>query len=976
MAVQGPVPLDRGGIPSRFKSIVRDIKGLAKDFRRPRQAGRNKEVISSNEQLPYEELIPTTEDVYPSDTRSLFRDNPHVRSLSIRVTVGFGEPLNYSSSQDYEASSSLQPTEELCEALLRRVDHCSQELITRKDSSALERTDTDGKAKPLRYEIQVQVLRNKFGAGTEIWASRTLRSYQRQPLGTAAAREVILSTHYMVGLFLRRHDEAFVWKDSPVREDPLQEQKAFQYEPGRVQPLTTIPRSYFLEKQQCFESIPGYTVHCSIVSQNRHRTPPQWCETVEVNSHQSSPLTLSSAESLFLDACYAVDGVFNKERKAFELSQAPCAHHSGCKNCRSHEDDGVEIVISVNNNIGPLFDNLERTMRTSINMFRKDHATDCTEFAKSARAAIEQVCYGKDGSISQMNDFEFYITELRGQGWTIDEPLAFTLGPETCFDRRTIEALLDRLQTGVAEILQGSAIAVKMTARKRGHSILHKTLVAREPFEKPGSKQKSLMKSKAYVLDRLKQRIERDIEMVCKDTCSIVNREVETVKANSVTSTPSPQYGLMDAGNGSSGRLSDLTIPSNGPVQNERGSSVDKADSKRSGNLDTRESGRRQITGEAGETRDLITGLQWYPLLQHDLALSEPNEKTSRESAAPNNKSTRDIPTERSPDPSTSHEKSKTSPQTPPQTADSTTPPRPQEAAKSSLRNSHGHDEEWYTTEESGSTRPQTPSLESGGSSSARSSPVISEKTHELMSTNGVKIVQNSTPDVESGDSGGTENVDNYLKKLLIRQSSSPLPQSFSQVSSVPSTISEARFGRKQRPFRSSGSEDISSRETRGSSQSESENAGKTSDLDDNKAIKDTFSQSKPDFEFSIATSETDDEVSDDSSSFMEESNSGNLDPQTDDLESPSPGDPSSENDDDDDETHLTLTIPAQRLNLKSLGSANYLNGFHEQGFYSVGLRRPVLGSSTPPRPFTPVSARDTEASETKEPETAGTPRS
>ncbi|KAJ8115730.1 hypothetical protein ONZ43_g4602 [Nemania bipapillata] len=468
----------------------------------------------STQPSPSQRLTPTSNpDSSIVETRSLFRPSPHVRSLSIRVTVNFGEPLNYAHSQDYEGSSILQPTEELCEALIRRVDHCSKELITRKDSSALDRTGTDGLAKPLRYEIQLQVLRNEIGTGTEAWASRTLRSYQRQPLGTEAAREVILSTHYMVGLFLRHHDEAFVWKDSPVREDPMQEQTTFPYRPGRVQPLTSIPRSFFIERQQDFESIPGYTIRFSFTSQDHHRTPPQWHETVEVNSRQVSPLTLASAENLFLDACYAVDGVFRSQRREFEGLQKSCASHSGCRHCRPQDGDGIEMLVAVKNNVGPLFENLERTTCANVNVLWKDDATDCIEFVEKAKAAIVQVCHDTDESVSRMNDFEFYIIELRGRGWTIDEPLAFTIGPETCLCRRTVESLLDRLQTGVADILRGNAIAVRMTARKRGHFILHKTLVAREPMETPGNRKKPVGKSKVYVIERLKQRIERDIEM-------------------------------------------------------------------------------------------------------------------------------------------------------------------------------------------------------------------------------------------------------------------------------------------------------------------------------------------------------------------------------------------------------------------------------------------------------------------------------
>ncbi|KAI1823970.1 hypothetical protein F4861DRAFT_507919 [Xylaria intraflava] len=1006
MATQGPINTNNmnktksGGFPARLKSLIRSIRPWSKDSRRHQQDVRNEETPASKQQLPSEELIPTTrEDIPVSDTRSSFH-TPHVRSLSVRVTVSFGEPLNYSNTQDYEASSSLQPTEELCEALLRRVDHCSKELITRRDSSALDRTDPDGKAKPLRYEIQAQVLRNEIGTGTEAWASRTLRSYQRQPVSTSAAREVILSTHYMVGLFLRHHDAAFVWKDGPVREDPSQELKAFQYRPGRVQPLTSIPRSYFIEKQQDFESIPGYTIRLAITSQNHHRTPSQWRETVEIHSHQLSPLTFASAESLFLDACYAVDGVFKHERKGFAALQEPCANHSGCDHCRPHEGDGVEIDLSLNNNVGPLFDNLRRTTRANINLFRKDRATDCTEFFETAKAAIEQVRREADGSISRVNDFEFYIIELQGQGWTIDEPLAFRLGPETCLDRRTIEALLDRLQTGVADILRGNAIAVQMMARKRGHLIMHKTLVTREPMEKPGRKRRSPRKSKTYVLDRLGQRIKHDIDMVCKDTCSIVNREAETVKVNSVTSPPSQEYGSTSTSIPSR-KISDLAIPSATPANNEQDSSVDRPSSRRSESsespesLSTPSSDRRRRWTRV--TRDNTTGVRLFPLLPDDLAASEPNTRSSHELAAHNNNFMRDNTTETSFDLTMSQGKTNTLlTQT---TENSVASTRGKETPNTSLADSHNDERDWYTTEESSvSTRPGTPSLEAEGGPSVRSIAVAKEKAPKSVINHEVENPHKSTPSVASSDGDATGQVESYLRRLYARQPASPIARPLSRLSFASSRMSEARPLQKEL-IPVSGTEDISAHKAERSSQSGSENVVQTTDSEnairivntvpaelaaekdapsegnnppqESEPERDPFSQSKPDFDFSASDTE-DNETTKEPSPITETHPSPNpsLEKQTKDRE-PTPSETS------DAPARQTLPVlPQQRLSLRSFGSTNYLGSLHDQGLYSVGLRRSVLGTSTPPRPFTPVSIREMEIIGRREAERPGTPSS
>ncbi|KAI1428199.1 hypothetical protein F5Y12DRAFT_80087 [Xylaria sp. FL1777] len=992
--------LNLGGFPARFKSLVHEMKGFKKDFQRHRRRAKSEEVLPK-QPLPSTELISTSitsiENTSVSETRSLFRDSTHVRSLSIRVTVKFGEPLNYSHSQDYEGSTSLQPTEELCEALIRRVDHCSKELITRKDSSALDRTGTDGLAKPLRYEIQVQLLRNEIGTGTEAWASRTLRSYQRQPLGTEDARDVILSTHYMVGLFLRHHDEAFVWKDGPVREDPVQKPKTFPYRPGRVQPLTCIPRSYFIEKQQDFESIPGYTVRFSFTSQNHHRTPSHWHDTLEINSRQLSPLTLMSAENLFLDACYAVDGVFRSERKEFGALQKSCASHSGCQHCRSHDGDGIEMLISVKNNMGPLFDNLERTMSARANVFWKDRGTDCVEFVEKARAAIEQVCIDTDESISQMNDFEFYIVELRGRGWTMDEPLAFTLGPETCLGQRTVESLLDRLQTGVADVLRGNAIAVRMTARKRGHFILHKTLVAREPIEKPGNK-KSSGKAKAYVLDRLKQRIERDIEMVCKDTCTIVNRDIDTVKPNRAASAP-PQDCASTNDLLQSRRLSDLVTPSKEPAGNEQDLLVDRPRSQGSELLETPELSGAISTIPQHQwdrvTRDPVTGARLFPLVPgrhspHEMAVtSSPEPPTHRNKL--NHKST----AETSFDLSISYENSNTtSTQT---TSDSSISTTEQDFTGTSLTESRKERIRRYATTGSiASTAPRTPDLESGGSPSRRSSILMTPNAHELAASNGVDIVQKSTPEVEGGEIDGNGGVDSYLRTLYTHRAvSSPPSRQVSRDGSIASSINQARPIVKEQDLDIKGSEDISSLEAGTSSQSkvptlasssvkptgdtvpiepiiEQETpTGEKSQLPEEptpeiEIEKEVFSQSKPEFDFSspLTISPEDSDAIEEASPPTEKSTTTmNLGKQED-TTSPDPP--------DDDYSSQPASPPspdrpglsALQHHRKSFGSAGYLGSFHEPRFFGVGLRGALVGSSTPPpRPLSRFGSLEGEQS-------------
>ncbi|KAI1415956.1 hypothetical protein F5Y13DRAFT_186807 [Hypoxylon sp. FL1857] len=511
-----------GPLPGKLRTLVHDMKR----FRIHRR-----EKKKSQEPMPEPTSVPETPQTHDTpETRPVSSPRsslPVAANLAVQVTITFDEPLNYSYTRNYEASLSLQATEALCQGLLRRVDHCCYELMTRKDSTAMEYAAASGSDKPLRYEIQVDIIRG----WSEIWATRTFKSYQKQLLSAEAAREIIISAHHIVGLFLRHHDEAFVWKDGPVRDDPLEEQGKFPHRAGRVQPLSCVPRSYFLEKSQAFESVPGYTINFSFTSRCQRRKLPEWHTTVEVNSSQAAPLNSIGAENLFFESSYALEGVLRSERQEFEKVHGLCISLDGCKDCRHHDNDGLDLHFSITNNLGPQFPELKRTIHCNSNLSFCSDVQNCLTFVNKVEAALGAVRDAADDTISRMNDLEFRITELRGRGWSLDEPLVFLLDSSHTYSRRSVEAVLDRIQAGVADTLRGNAISVRMTAHKRGHFILDKTFVAREPFEPTEKKKaKSSRKSKAYVLDRLRQRVERDIAMICKDTLTLDNGEEESAK--------------------------------------------------------------------------------------------------------------------------------------------------------------------------------------------------------------------------------------------------------------------------------------------------------------------------------------------------------------------------------------------------------------------------------------------------------------
>ena len=85
------------------------------------------------------------------------------------------------------------------------------------------------------------------------------------------------------------------------------------------------------------------------------------------------------------------------------------------------------------------------------------------------------------------------------------------------YARRSIEALLERFQTSISEVLRGNNTTIHISAYKRGHPVLDKTLAARQD---PGKTRHNIWDTKGLVF-LLRIRIQEAIDRVCKDTCSL-----------------------------------------------------------------------------------------------------------------------------------------------------------------------------------------------------------------------------------------------------------------------------------------------------------------------------------------------------------------------------------------------------------------------------------------------------------------------
>ncbi|KAK3943625.1 hypothetical protein QBC46DRAFT_253626 [Diplogelasinospora grovesii] len=435
--------------------------------------------------------------------------------LAVHVTIKFTDPVIRSIySRSYESSPGFEPNNRICRGLLRRIEHCSEELITRKDSGATEglRDGTD-EPKPKRFEITFKIIRR----GTGTWAERTFRSYQKQPLTVGATTEVILASHRMIGLYLRRHDKGFKWLDGSVRDHiPKGVETSSPSDNGPLSPLC-IPRSQFIEASQSFEFVPGYSIEMSFRSRDPRRRPAIFARTIRVNSDQSAPLGLVTSEDLLWRAGQAIHQALEPKKQEYNDHVKDC----GDSSCRHVDSDALDIQVKVANNLGPSYSHLYRNIKSKLTLFRDAEARDCKDFLKAIETAFVEARDSIDSKINEMHDFEFRILELRGVGWTLQQPAKFRIDSSVSYARRTVEAALERVQTGIADVIRGHNVAIHINAHKRGHLVLDKAIVARQKQGRPRELFESPKDQESALISRLKTRIQHDIDMVFKDTCSI-----------------------------------------------------------------------------------------------------------------------------------------------------------------------------------------------------------------------------------------------------------------------------------------------------------------------------------------------------------------------------------------------------------------------------------------------------------------------
>lgn len=439
--------------------------------------------------------------------------------LQVKVTVGFRDPavksLHY--NRTYSSSPAFEPTGRICRGLLHRIEHCSNELITRNDPEALNSRPRQAP----RFEINFQLRRDGFPG---IWAERTFKSYQKRPVTSTSAKDILCSTHTIVCVFLRHHDKHFKWTNDPSHDYFHDKPSTFKPSLTGAPELSCVPRSRFVESTQTWEFVPGYTLELVFKSRNPSRRQTLITRTLKVNSRQTAPLNLGQGETLLWQAYRTLEDTLDSKRTALETEHADCDGFESVLDCdcQHYDEDALNVELRIVNNLGPYYEHLHRNIQSRLQLFRHVCGNDCDEFMRGVHDSFDQLRDKVDAKLDALNDFDFRIAELIGHGWRMKNPARFTLDSRHRRTRQTIEALLDRIRTGVGDVLRGHDVAVRMIAHKRGHLVLDKALISRNHQASPGPFAPPTPEDEqALFVAHLKARIQADIDLVCKDTCSL-----------------------------------------------------------------------------------------------------------------------------------------------------------------------------------------------------------------------------------------------------------------------------------------------------------------------------------------------------------------------------------------------------------------------------------------------------------------------
>ena len=442
--------------------------------------------------------------VQPQDATTRPASPMVMTALRVSVTARFESPVDKNFYHTCEVSPGFQDSDNVCDALLRRIDHCAHELITRPDPKASDPLSAEPRTKTARYHLIFRVDRKGLP-----WKERHFTSFQQKPMTLDAAHEVVLEVDRILSLFLHWHDPEFAWKlPSVVTEDPLKHTTA-NYEVGAPQTAQCIPT---------YRTQPGYSIDLILRTRSKGQNR-SWGTTVD--SQQATPLTLHLGEKLMSQVTAILHQAVRERRERFDQVHNHCDALEGTFGCRHFDEDAFDLVAKVRNNFGPDYPHFTIRIHTFQHLVGDGNAV---AFMQNLKAQLGAARDASDQSMNATDDLVIRIHELRSKDWKVQQPLTVTVDSSILNCRKVTERILERVESRMTDVLRGHGTVASLTAHKRGHLVLETAVCHGEDTDFYDLKLfDSLHLKKRALQKRLRDRIQDDIAMVTKDTITLDN---------------------------------------------------------------------------------------------------------------------------------------------------------------------------------------------------------------------------------------------------------------------------------------------------------------------------------------------------------------------------------------------------------------------------------------------------------------------
>lgn len=425
-------------------------------------------------------------------------------ALRIAMTIRCESPLDYRSDKTYNVAPSFTDTDEVCNGLKEHLDHCTKEIMTRQDVEALEPLDeVNGRMKTSRYHIFISIHRRG-----RLWAELRFASFEKHPIGVGRLQDLTIEVDRMIARYMTHHDPDFVWELPSFLGglDPLRHRT--------VSPVINGPQSLCCIPSRLHE--PGYSVEVSVRTHDNGLSR-NWAQTNL--SHQSTPLPLAVAEALMSDVSEVARHAVSELDSSFKAMHRTCNGQEGSLGCKHFGLGAFELLVRIKNELGPSYPHLSVRLTSYRVLVPHSDEDRFLSFVGDLERQIDHARVQADMVLGNADDLKVRVHEIRGEGWTIENPLTLSFDSSTYMDRYTIMKLVERLAVGIRHELNRRGVSALITAHKRGHLILDTHINGGKAsstglFGFPGSSELD----KTDILNLVLDRVRGDLNMVLRNT--------------------------------------------------------------------------------------------------------------------------------------------------------------------------------------------------------------------------------------------------------------------------------------------------------------------------------------------------------------------------------------------------------------------------------------------------------------------------